>query len=97
MEDVAYLMESEEESIRLEAKTDPAVVEQQALWAQIRPGMRVADLGCGCGKTTPYSMGSSSPGVRLSAWTFRKKGSNLRRTTTHGRVSNLFAATYGDR
>jgi len=52
MEDIAYLMESEEESIRLEAKTDPAIVERQATWAGIRPGMRVADLGCGCGKTT---------------------------------------------
>ncbi len=62
MEDVAYLMESEEESIRLEAKTDPAVVEQQALWAKIRPGMRVADLGCGCGKTTRVLYGLVQPG-----------------------------------
>lgn len=62
MRDVDYLMESEEESIRLEAKTDPAVVEQQALWAQIRPGMRVADLGCGCGKTTSVLYGLVQPG-----------------------------------
>jgi SAM-dependent methyltransferase len=62
MRDVDYLMESEEESIRLEAKTDPAVVEQQALWAQIKPGMRVADLGCGCGKTTSVLHGLVQPG-----------------------------------
>lgn len=71
MDDVDYLMESEEESIRLEAKTDPAVVEQQALWAEIRPGMRVADLGCGCGKTTSvlYRLvqpGGTAVGVDLS-------------------------------
>lgn len=45
-------MENEEETFRLEAKTDAAVVEKQALWAGIKPGMRVADLGCGVGKTT---------------------------------------------
>lgn len=60
--DLDYLMESEEENIRLEAKTDPAIVEQQALWAQIRPGMRVADLGCGPGKTTSVLHGLVQPG-----------------------------------
>jgi SAM-dependent methyltransferase len=49
-----YLMESDEESYRLEIKTDPKKVEKQALWAGIRPGMRVADLGCGPGKTSYY-------------------------------------------
>ena len=62
MDNVDYLMESEEENIRLEAKTDPAAVEQQALWAQIRPGMRVADLGCGPGKTTSVLHGLVQPG-----------------------------------
>ena len=45
-------MESLEESLRLDQKTDPLVVEKQARWAGIQPGMRVADLGCGSGKTT---------------------------------------------
>ena len=49
-----YLMESDEESLRLDLKTDESLVEKQALWAGIRPGMRVADLGCGAGKTTFY-------------------------------------------
>jgi SAM-dependent methyltransferase len=48
----AYLMESEEEAIRLDVKTDGRVVEAQARWAGVRSGMRVADLGCGAGKTT---------------------------------------------
>jgi SAM-dependent methyltransferase len=47
-----YFMESEEESLRLDLKTDPGVVEEQARWAGVVPGMRVADLGCGAGKTT---------------------------------------------
>jgi ubiquinone/menaquinone biosynthesis C-methylase UbiE len=47
-----YLMESDDESLRLDLKTDKALVEKQALWAGINPGMRVADLGCGAGKTT---------------------------------------------
>jgi ubiquinone/menaquinone biosynthesis C-methylase UbiE len=47
-----YLMESDEETLRLDMKTDAKVVENQALWAGIKPGMRVADLGFGSGKTT---------------------------------------------
>ncbi len=49
-----YLMESDEETFRLDLKTDPKVIEKQALWAGIKPGMRVADLGYGSGKTTFY-------------------------------------------
>ena len=47
-----YFMESDEEALRLELKTDPAVVADEAGWAGVGPGMRVADLGCGAGKTT---------------------------------------------
>jgi len=47
-----YLMESDEEAYRLDLKTVDSVVEKQALWAGIKPGMRVADIGCGSGKTT---------------------------------------------
>lgn len=47
-------MESEDESMRLDLKTDPRVIQQQARWAKIRPGMRVGDFGCGPGKTSYY-------------------------------------------
>jgi SAM-dependent methyltransferase len=47
-----YLMENDEEAFRLELKTDPDAVKRQAFWAGIKPGMRVADIGCGSGKTT---------------------------------------------
>ena len=47
-----YLMEDDQEAVRLDLKTDVAIVEKQALWAGIKPDMRVADLGCGAGKTT---------------------------------------------
>ena len=47
-----YLMENRLEAVRLDAKTDPERVKQQALWAGVKPGMRVADIGCGIGKTT---------------------------------------------
>jgi len=47
-----YFMESEEESLRLDLKTDPETLKNRALWAGLEPGMRVADLGCGPGKTS---------------------------------------------
>ncbi len=47
-----YLMEHDEEIYRLEVKTDVKAVQQQARWAGIKPGMRVADIGCGPGKTS---------------------------------------------
>lgn len=49
---MAYLMENEDEYLRLEIKTDPDVVKRQAAWAGIGPGMRVLDVGCGSGITT---------------------------------------------
>ena len=52
MLDSGYLMENDHETIRLDLKTDAKIVEKQALWAGIEPGMRVADLGFGAGKTT---------------------------------------------
>lgn len=49
-----YLMENEDESKRLEMKTDYKRLEQQALWAGLKKGMRVADVGCGPGITSSF-------------------------------------------
>jgi ubiquinone/menaquinone biosynthesis C-methylase UbiE len=62
MTDYDYLMESDEEALRLDVKTDPADIEKQALWAGLKPGMRVADIGCGSGKTTYYLNKLTQPG-----------------------------------
>lgn len=57
-----YLMESDEEVLRLDVKTDMKVVEKQALWAGIKPGMHVADICCGSGKTTSVLYELVQPG-----------------------------------
>jgi ubiquinone/menaquinone biosynthesis C-methylase UbiE len=62
MAECDYLMESEEETIRLDVKTDGRAVERQARWAGLRPGMRVADLGCGSGKATFHLHKRVQPG-----------------------------------
>ena len=57
----AYLMESKEETFRLDIKTDPDAVRQQAAWCGLKPGMRVLDVGCGPGKTTSILHGMIQP------------------------------------
>ncbi|MDN3512897.1 MAG: methyltransferase domain-containing protein [Candidatus Brocadia sp.] len=62
MQSNEYLMESDEEVLRLDAKTDSKVVENHAFWAGIKPGMRVADICCGSGKTTSVLYKLIQPG-----------------------------------
>lgn len=59
-----YLMESTEETFRLEIKTDPESVRQQALWCGVKPGISVLDVGCGPGKTTSILYEMVQPGGR---------------------------------
>ncbi len=72
MQDPGYLMEGEEEALRLDVKTDGRVVEEHARWAGLAPGMRVADMGCGSGKTTFHlhqvvGPGGQARGVDIAA------------------------------
>jgi len=57
-----YLMENAEEATRLDLKTDEKAINRQALWAGIRPGMRVADIGSGSGITTSFLHALVQPG-----------------------------------
>jgi SAM-dependent methyltransferase len=55
-------MENDEEEKRLEIKTDPEAVKEQALWFGIDSGARVLDVGCGPGKTTALLHDLVQPG-----------------------------------
>ena len=58
----SYLMESKDEARRLDIKTDPQELRQQAKWCGIRPGLRVLDVGCGPGRTTSILHSMLQPG-----------------------------------
>src|SRR6056297_1521862 len=58
----SYLMENEDELCRLLVKTDLEKTKKQALWAGIKPGMRVADIGCGPGITSYLLSRLTEPG-----------------------------------
>ncbi len=47
-----YLMESSEEELRLELKTDPEAVLEQARWCGVTKGKKILDAGCGPGIVT---------------------------------------------
>jgi len=59
---IQYLMDNEEENIRLDIKTDPEAVRRQAGWCGVRPGMRVLDAGCGPGITASILYDMVQPG-----------------------------------
>ena len=52
LEDIDYLLESSDEALRLDIKTEETAIRRHAVWAGLLPGMRVADVCCGAGKTT---------------------------------------------
>jgi len=68
-----YLMESEDEIIRLEIKTDPEALRKQALWCGVKPGMRILDVACGPGKTTALLNEMIQPGGSIVGVDFSEK------------------------
>lgn len=60
-----YLMDNLDEVLRLEIKTDPEAVREQALWCGVRPGLRILDAGCGPGKVTSILHGMIGPGGHI--------------------------------
>jgi len=67
-----YLMENPEEALRLDVKTDPVAVRDQARFSGIGPGARVLDAGCGSGKTTSVLYDMIQPGGSIIGVDFAK-------------------------
>jgi len=65
-------MEHPEEALRLDVKTDPDLVKQQAAWCGIGPGSRVLDVGCGSGIVTSIMHEIVQPGGSVVGIDFSK-------------------------
>jgi Methylase involved in ubiquinone/menaquinone biosynthesis len=68
-----YLMESEDETVRLDVKTDPEALRRQALWCGVKPGMRILDVCCGPGRTTSLLSEMIQPGGNIVGIDFSKE------------------------
>ncbi|MFC1886159.1 class I SAM-dependent methyltransferase [Thermodesulfobacteriota bacterium] len=73
-------MENPEEAMRLEIKTDPDEVRQQALFCGLKPGLRVLDAGCGPGKTTFLLNEMIQPGGKILGVDYSKERIEYART-----------------
>jgi ubiquinone/menaquinone biosynthesis C-methylase UbiE len=101
LSDFDYLMESDEEALRLDMKTEEGVVRQQALWAGLRQGMSVADVCCGSGKTTSVfhsivgpegtavGIDGSMPRVSFAADRYGEEGINFVRKNIRDPLDDL--------
>jgi len=90
-----YFMEDPQEIERLEKKTDPETVLQQARWAGLKAGMRVADIGCGPGLTSRILHEAVEPdgqvvGVDFSAERIRYAQDHYQHETLSFRQENFF-------
>ncbi len=63
----------------MEMKADAESIHQQANWAGIRPGMRIADIGCGPGKTTHILSEMAQPGGKAVGIDFSEDRINYAR------------------
>jgi ubiquinone/menaquinone biosynthesis C-methylase UbiE len=74
-------MEHDGEIARLETKTDKETIRKQASWAGLTPGMRIADIGCGAGKTTAVLREMAAPeGSALGVDSSRERIAYARKT-----------------
>jgi len=80
-------MESADEILRLEMKTDPAVVESQARRAGLAPGMRTADMFCGSGITTAILSRIAAPAETVGVDASEERIEHARRTYAGGGAS----------
>ena len=81
----SYLMESPTEALRLEIKTDRASVKRQALWAGVKAGMKVLDVGCGSGAATAVLADLVGPSGQVVGIDFSEERLAIAREHYHAR------------